>query len=110
MANVSAEVLADVMAELQNGKTFPEYIREHNLMGTVRPNELRQQFIAAFGVEMLQNIMRDSMQVRMESRWSTMSSNINNIDRIDQMITSMTNTILQLQARKAELQSSSTAS
>lgn len=112
MADVSAEVLADLMTALETGKTFIDYIRENNLQGTVRPAQLRQQFVQTFGQETLQNIMRNSMSVRMANRWSTMAARMQNATQIDNMITVMTNAIATFEARKQEIlsQSSSSAS
>ena len=112
MADVSAEVLADLITALEAGKTFRDFIQENNLQGTTTAPQIRQQFIQTFGQEYLQNIMRNSMSVRMQNRWSTMASRMQNVTQIDSMINTMTNAITNFEERKVELlsQSSSTSS
>ena len=110
MADVSAEVLADLITALEAGKTFRDFIQENNLQGTTTAPQIRQQFIQTFGQEYLQNIMRISMSVRMQNRWSTMASRMQNVNQIDNMITVMTNAIAEFEARKTVVLASQSSS
>ena len=110
MADVSAEVLADLITALEAGKTFRDFIQENNLQGTTTAPQIRQQFIQTFGQEYLQNIMRNSMSVRMQNRWSTMASRMQNVNQIDNMITVMTNAIAEFEARKTVVLASQSSS
>jgi DNA-binding transcriptional regulator YbjK len=104
MAEVSAEVLADLMSELQNGKNFMQFIRDNNLQGQVRPNELRRQFVENFGQETLRDIMQSTMSQRMVNRWTQMAERMQDVEKVNNMITSFNQAIIIFQNRKTELE------
>jgi len=109
MANVSAEILADLMSELQEGITIRDFITENDLQSTTNPRELRQQFITNFGLEALRNVMQSSMAKRMTRRWTQVAERMDSVERVDQMINALSGAIINLELRKSELQSSSTS-
>lgn len=106
MSEVSAEMLADLLTHIQNGGNFMSFIRENDLNGTVRVRDLRSQFVDYFGSETLRSAMKDSIAPRISQRLTNMAQNMQDTNKIDELITSLNNVVQTLQTRKEELSNS----